>query len=112
MVAPGDTVGLADALETMLFDATAWSQAVANVERVRATLTWERTLSPLVEFCAAPRRAVDATLDVVWFAVPCFRHGRCRGWPRARGWCCAAVGYGRSQIARPLSLGRARHEVA
>jgi glycosyltransferase involved in cell wall biosynthesis len=63
VVPPGDVEGLAGALETMLFDATAWSQAAANVERVRAELTWDRTLAPLVEFCAAPRRAADAAQD-------------------------------------------------
>jgi glycosyltransferase involved in cell wall biosynthesis len=63
VVPPGDVEGLAGALETMLFDATAWSQAAANVERVRAELTWDRMLAPLVEFCAAPRRAADAAQD-------------------------------------------------
>jgi len=63
VVPPGDDESLADALETMLFDASAWSHAAANVERVRARLTWERTLAPLVDFCAAPRRAADAEQD-------------------------------------------------
>jgi glycosyltransferase involved in cell wall biosynthesis len=63
VVPPGDPARLADALETLLFDAASWSRAAANVQRARAELTWNQTLAPLVEFCAAPRRAADSALD-------------------------------------------------
>jgi len=63
VVPPGDAGSLADALETVLFDGSAWSRAAANVERVREGLAWERTLAPLVDFCAVPRRSADAEQD-------------------------------------------------
>lgn len=63
VVPPGDPERLAEALEALLFDATAWSEAAANVEGVRDEFTWDRALAPLLEFCAAPRRAADSGLD-------------------------------------------------
>lgn len=63
VVPPGDPERLAAALETLLFDEPARSEAVANVARVRPSLTWDRALAPLREFCAAPRRAADAEQD-------------------------------------------------
>jgi glycosyltransferase involved in cell wall biosynthesis len=63
VVPPSDAECLAGALEALLFDDVARSRAAANVERVRPSLTWDRALAPLREFCAAPRRAADARLD-------------------------------------------------
>jgi GT2 family glycosyltransferase/glycosyltransferase involved in cell wall biosynthesis len=54
-----DAGALAAALEELLFDHAAGAAARANVRRVRANFTWERVLTPLVEFCRNPIRAVD-----------------------------------------------------
>ena len=63
VVPPGDVDALADALETLLYDQSAWSSAAANVVAARGDFTWDRTLAPLVEFCAEPRRAADSAQD-------------------------------------------------
>lgn len=60
-VPPGDVNALATALERQLYDPE--SPARSNIEAARASLTWERALAPLVEFCADPRRAADTDLD-------------------------------------------------
>ncbi|WIE74623.1 glycosyltransferase [Curtobacterium sp. MCSS17_007] len=57
-----DVTALADALETVLFDAPARGRFVQNVARVREQFTWENVLEPLVEFCRNPIRAADKTV--------------------------------------------------
>ena len=55
---PQDVDALAAAIEDVLYGA----DLEATGERVRSfgeTMTWEQTLRPLVDFCAAPRRAAD-----------------------------------------------------
>jgi glycosyltransferase involved in cell wall biosynthesis len=54
-----DVAALEAALERTLFDADFAAATRANVERVRDSFTWERTLAPLVEFVRDPRRAAD-----------------------------------------------------
>jgi len=63
VVRPGDTGALADALEALLYDEQAIKSAAAHVARVRDRFTWSSTLAPLVDFCAAPKRAADAVGD-------------------------------------------------
>lgn len=58
-VPESDPQALADALESMLFDDTAIADARAQVARVRLDFTWDKALSPLVEFCRNPRPAPD-----------------------------------------------------
>lgn len=55
-----DVEALAAALELMLVDTAAASEARTAVERVARSFTWPVVLEPLVEFCRAPRRAADA----------------------------------------------------
>ncbi len=58
VVPPQDVDALAAAIEDVLYGA----DLEATGERVRSfgeTMTWERTLRPLVDFCAAPRHAAD-----------------------------------------------------
>ncbi|MDP9118005.1 MAG: glycosyltransferase family 4 protein, partial [Actinomycetota bacterium] len=59
-----NVAALANALETMLYDAAAAASARANAERVRQRFTWAQVLSPLVAFSADPRRAADAHADL------------------------------------------------
>lgn len=54
-----DDVGLAAALESVLYDAKARALARTNVARVRGDFTWEKVLQPLVAFCRNPIRAAD-----------------------------------------------------
>jgi GT2 family glycosyltransferase len=54
-----DVDGLADALESMLFDEDAIAAAKANVARVAQDFTWEKALAPLVAFCHDPHVAPD-----------------------------------------------------
>ncbi|NQW86497.1 MULTISPECIES: glycosyltransferase [unclassified Frigoribacterium] len=54
-----DVDGLANALESVLFDDSARRRHVANVKRVREGFTWENVLTPLVEFVREPMRAAD-----------------------------------------------------
>lgn len=54
-----DVQGLADALETVLFDEEFAARARANIARVRLDYTWDAVLRPLTDFVAAPRPAGD-----------------------------------------------------
>jgi hypothetical protein len=54
-----DVEGLANALETVLFDEEFAALARANVARVRESFYWATVLAPLVRFVANPRRAAD-----------------------------------------------------
>jgi glycosyltransferase involved in cell wall biosynthesis len=58
-VPPGDPAALADAIGRLLDDPAAAAAARAAARRVAADFTWTTVLRPLVEFCAAPRRAPD-----------------------------------------------------
>lgn len=72
-----DSVALAAALERVLFDDEFAAEARANVARVREDFTWERALSPLVQFARAPHRAGDRAAGGVVRATPVRRkkHG-------------------------------------
>jgi len=54
-----DPVALADALVRVLYDAEFAASCVERIAVVRERFTWDATLAPLVEFCRAPRPAVD-----------------------------------------------------
>ncbi|MGF1661148.1 MAG: glycosyltransferase [Kineosporiaceae bacterium] len=58
-VGPEDVDGLERALEEMLFDDEAVTEARKAVERVAQSFTWSRSLEPLVRFCRTPARAPD-----------------------------------------------------
>jgi GT2 family glycosyltransferase/glycosyltransferase involved in cell wall biosynthesis len=58
-VRENDTVALAAALESMLFDDEASARARLNVGRVRQEFTWDKALAPLIEFCRDPHPAPD-----------------------------------------------------
>ncbi len=59
VVPPEDVTALALALEEMLYDSGSRATVRANIVRFAETMTWPRTLQPLVDFCRAPRRAPD-----------------------------------------------------
>jgi GT2 family glycosyltransferase/glycosyltransferase involved in cell wall biosynthesis len=54
-----DVEALAAGLERTLYDEEFAESCRTAVDRVRDEYTWERALSPLLEFCRAPRRAPD-----------------------------------------------------
>jgi len=54
-----DVDALAAGLERTLYDEEFADSCRIAVDRVREEYTWERALSPLLEFCRAPRRAPD-----------------------------------------------------
>ncbi len=58
-VPPGDVVALTHALETYLFDEDAIAAARAAVAELTPSLTWSRSLQPLLDFCRSPSRAAD-----------------------------------------------------
>jgi glycosyltransferase involved in cell wall biosynthesis len=62
-VAERDVDGLTAALTSLLYDPVAARDARVNVARIRERFTWPRVLAPLSAFCAAPRRAPDASAD-------------------------------------------------
>ena len=61
VVPPGDAVALAQAITGLLDDPEGLSATASRVRGAREDFTWERALEPLVEFCAAPRAAADAS---------------------------------------------------
>lgn len=54
-----DGAALSDALDRILFDEELSAAARANVRRVAADFTWEKTLAPLVDFVRSPHHAAD-----------------------------------------------------
>lgn len=58
-VPPGDVDALAAAITRLLDDAELAEAARDAAHRVAQDFTWAKVLQPLVEFCAAPRRAPD-----------------------------------------------------
>jgi glycosyltransferase involved in cell wall biosynthesis len=54
-----DEVGLAAALERVLYDEEFAAAARERIAAVRERFIWETTLAPLVEFCRNPRPAAD-----------------------------------------------------
>jgi GT2 family glycosyltransferase/glycosyltransferase involved in cell wall biosynthesis len=58
-VPPGDAAALEVALETFLFDEERIGLARAAVSAYAPTLTWSRSLEPLLRFCRSPQRAPD-----------------------------------------------------
>lgn len=65
VVPPEDVTALANSLETALYDVDARTRFAANVKEFRGTMTWSRTLAPLVEFCVSPSHAADYMQGVV-----------------------------------------------
>lgn len=59
VVPPEDVDALAAAIEATLYADDRSETSARVLEFGRTTFTWERTLRPLIEFCAAPRRAAD-----------------------------------------------------
>jgi glycosyltransferase involved in cell wall biosynthesis len=59
VVAAEDEVGLAAALERVLYDEEFAAAARERIAAVRERFIWETTLAPLVEFCRNPRPAAD-----------------------------------------------------
>ncbi|MEX0785767.1 MAG: hypothetical protein WD939_03930, partial [Dehalococcoidia bacterium] len=63
VVEPGDASGFANAILRLLDDDALYQSARCNMPAVKADLSWERVLEPLVERCrsgrgiAAPKRA-------------------------------------------------------
>jgi glycosyltransferase involved in cell wall biosynthesis len=60
VVPAGDAGALEEALERLLTDAELAATCRKNIERIIPEMRWEPVLEPLVEFCAAARRAPDA----------------------------------------------------
>lgn len=58
-VPPGDVEALEDALFRVLDDAEFSAACRKNLRAVRGQFAWSEVLTPLVEFCRAPRRAPD-----------------------------------------------------
>ncbi|MGA1835558.1 glycosyltransferase [Herbiconiux sp. 11R-BC] len=73
-----DVDALADALESMLYDAPARKAAQQAVSRVRERFTWDETLRPLVEFVRDPRPAADRVLGSLSAPLDVARAGRTR----------------------------------
>lgn len=69
VVAPGDTVGLVDALRIALSDTEFRDRAAAASRAAAKEFQWERVAAPLVEFCRQPRRAPDLSADSVTRAL-------------------------------------------
>jgi glycosyltransferase involved in cell wall biosynthesis len=59
VVPPGDVEALDVALERLLTDRDQAAACKLNILRVIPTMRWAPVLEPLVDFCAAPRRAAD-----------------------------------------------------
>lgn len=64
-VAADDVEQLARAVRRAVADASWRQDAAAVAGRLRETFAWDRVAAPLVDFCAAPTRAADLTLDAV-----------------------------------------------
>ena len=62
-VAQGDVDALAAALVLTVYDDEFAAGCRARVARVAGRFSWEQSLAPLVDFCAAPVRAADVTED-------------------------------------------------
>ena len=70
VVAGGDVVAVAAALEELLESADARDRCRARAGEVAHRFVWSEVLRPLVDFCAAPSRAADAGTLLAWPAVP------------------------------------------
>jgi glycosyltransferase involved in cell wall biosynthesis len=59
-VPPEDVDALAAAIKRLRNDRGLYDSAKGNVEALAPTMTWERALEPIMQFCRQPRRAPDA----------------------------------------------------
>ncbi|MDY7542775.1 MULTISPECIES: glycosyltransferase family 4 protein [unclassified Cryobacterium] len=60
-----DVDALVEALEAVLFDETALAKRRERVQALAETMTWSKTLLPLVAFCTNPRKAADREYGVI-----------------------------------------------
>jgi GT2 family glycosyltransferase len=58
-VPPEDPAAIAEAIVRLRTDAELYASAKAGVEALAPSMTWDRALAPIAEFCRAPRRAPD-----------------------------------------------------
>ena len=56
---PGDVAAVAEAVKRLRNDRTLYDTCKVNVEQLAPSMTWERSLAPILEFCRNPRRAPD-----------------------------------------------------
>lgn len=70
VVAAQDVAGVRDALLRLLAQPDLRAQTAPRFAAVRANLTWERAVEPLLAFCRAPYRAADAVAFVAPEARP------------------------------------------
>ena len=59
VVPPSDVAALEVALEELLYDDEERRSIASKVGVFAQTMTWSRSLSPLIDFCLAPTRAAD-----------------------------------------------------
>jgi glycosyltransferase involved in cell wall biosynthesis len=59
VVAPNSVDDLEAALEELLYSDGLRAQTAARVREYAASVTWETSLQPLIDFCVSPRRAPD-----------------------------------------------------
>jgi glycosyltransferase involved in cell wall biosynthesis len=64
-VPPGDVAALTSALFELVDDAQLRGRCAKASARTAQEYTWERATQPLVDFCAAPRRAADLVNPIV-----------------------------------------------
>lgn len=65
IVPPEDSEALAAGIDRALYDETANANYRNQVARFRETMTWSKTLQPLVEFCQDPKHAADYRQGIV-----------------------------------------------
>ncbi|CAM5507802.1 glycosyltransferase family 4 protein [Leifsonia shinshuensis] len=65
VVAPEDPHALARAIEELLYDGDARARIAANIAEYSKDHTWEKTLQPLLAFCADPSPAPDHVQGIV-----------------------------------------------
>lgn len=89
-IRPGDVRGWIEGLDKIANDQSFVNQCKARIEELRPDLYWQRTLDPLMRFCASPRKAPDA---LVMFSDinspsknPIRLAGRVKHYWRSGGW--------------------------
>jgi glycosyltransferase involved in cell wall biosynthesis len=80
-----DSVALADALETLLFDIESRDAAIAAVEKFRSRFEWHRAVAPLQAFCLEGGKAPDIARGALRLPVKYRRETWLRGKVRGAG---------------------------